>query len=71
MESGEYLSNRLWVAKVSNSIGYRIMVFESEERRQFVLIEFFHSTTHVVRKDKIEKDLLSAIKMRADLDLGF
>ena len=42
------------------------MVLEAQQRRQFFLVEFFHTNADVVGQYEIEEDLLPGIEMRTD-----
>lgn len=64
------MSDVLWLAEIGHGIGDGVVVLEMQQGHELVLIKFFHSDADIVREHDVEKDLLLAVEMRADVELG-
>ncbi len=63
LEASEHLSDHLRATEVRDGVGDRIMVFQSQQWREFLAIQFLHANTHVVDEHEVQKGLLFAIKL--------
>src|SRR5258708_28144807 len=70
LKSSEDPADLLGPAKIGDGVGNRILVLQTEQRRQLFLVELFHADAHVVRQHEVEKDLLFRIEIGAYHDLG-
>ena len=58
LEAHEDFPDLVGPAKVGHGIGNGVVVFEPEQRRELLLIEFLDADTHVMGQHEVEKDLL-------------
>src|SRR5688572_10394233 len=71
LKTGERLADERGFSEIGDGIGKRIAILQSEEWFQFMPAQLVHTGRDIMGKDKIEKHLLLAGEMRADLDLRF
>jgi hypothetical protein len=57
-------------AEIGRGVRNGVVIFEAEERRQLLLVEFLHAFFHVVREDEIEEGLLLLVEVAVDPYLG-
>ena len=70
LEPGESVSDLFRSPKVRYGIRDGVVVFQLEQWRELLLIQFLHSFAHVVREHEVEEDLLPGIELRTDSDFG-
>ena len=70
LESREDFANLFGLSQVGHGIGDGIVVFEPQQGRELILRQFFHPHLHVLRQHEIEKGLLPAVEVGADLHPG-
>lgn len=70
LKTGENFPDLLGLAQVGHGVGDGVMIFEAEQRCQFLLIEFLHANADVMLEDEIEEHLLLGVKLRVDVDAG-
>src|SRR5438105_1786721 len=70
LEAGERLSDVGGAPQVSDGIRDRVVILETQQRRQLRFIELGHTNPHVVPKHKVEKSLLLTREVCADYHLG-
>src|SRR5712691_9406769 len=70
LETDKDPADLLGPSKIGYGIGNGIMVFQTEQGSQFILIEFINADANVVGQNEIEENLLLAIKATADVNLG-
>src|SRR5437588_7110262 len=66
LKADERFPDLVGLAEIGNSIGNRTAIFESQQRRQFFLIELFYTDAHIMGKYEVKEDLLLAVEVRAD-----
>ena len=67
LKSGEDVSDFFRPAQVGHGVGYGIVALQLQQRSQFFLIEFLNTDLDVLRKHKIEEDLLYGVEACSDL----
>ena len=70
MEASKDFSDILRVAEFSHGIGNGILILQAKQWSQLGLVKFFNSNFHVLGQHKSKKDLLLAIEVGADFNLG-
>ena len=68
LEASEDLSNFFWRSKICNSIEDRVVIFEVQQKRQLLLIQFFDADADGVSSYKVQKGLLLVVEVRIDGD---
>jgi hypothetical protein len=58
LKPGEDAADTFGFAQVGNGVGHGVVVTESQQRRQLLLIEFGDSFGHVVSQHELQKCLL-------------
>jgi hypothetical protein len=62
LEANENLANLFGSSEIGHGVGNRVMVFQTEQRSQFFLIEFIDANVHVMRQYEIEEHALLGVK---------
>lgn len=70
LEAREDAADLLGSAEVGNGVGNAVVIFEQEQRPQFLPIQFFDADLHIMGQYESKEDLQLAVEVRADLDLG-
>ena len=69
LESGKDFGGFLRLAaQVGNGIGDGVVVFQTEQRVQFALVQFLHAFGDVVLEDEIEEGLLPGVEGGIDMN---
>ena len=64
------LSNLFRPPRSATASAMELWYLRCKQRRELFLVEFFDADLHVVRQHEVEEDLLLAVEVRADVDLG-
>ena len=69
LKPGEYQVNRIRCAQIRHGIGDRVAILESQQWREFVLVQLFHTGIHVMLQNKIQEYPLLGVKRHVDVSL--
>ncbi len=70
LEARKDSADFLGTSELGYSIGDGIVVLQTQQRRELIPAQFFHSDVDVVRQHKIDKLLLLVIDLRTNAAFG-
>jgi hypothetical protein len=65
LKTDKHFTDFFGPSKIGDGIRNRVVAFQVEQWRQFILIEFIDTAAHIMRQDEIEEDLLLGVEARS------
>ena len=70
LEDAEHLADIFRSTEVGEGVGYGVVIFQAEQRRQLFLVKLINPDVHIMRQHEVEEDQLLRIEAPIDDDLG-